>query len=74
MTETPTTPPATELVEAYLRAHPGQHRPADVARALGRRTSDVANTLAYMARQGRVVRHRNPEVRNGPGASTYALT
>lgn len=63
-----------QTVEDWLRAHPGHHRPADVARALGESTSRVANTLSYMARAGRVTRTRNPEARNGPGASTYSVT
>ena len=61
-------------VVEWLRMNPGAHRPADVARALGVDTARAANTLAYLARSGKVLRHRRPGVSNGPGASTYSLT
>lgn len=61
-------------VLTWLGSNPGAHRPADVARALNVETSRAANTLAYLARTGRVTRVRNPDVPNGPGASTYRLT
>lgn len=73
MTATPEARDFPRAVEAWLRENPGQHRPADVARALEQPTSRVANTLAYMARTGRITRTRNPDARNGPGASTYAV-
>lgn len=59
-------------VEGWLRDNPGQHRPTDVAQALGVDTARAANTLAYLTRASRVTRHRDPDRPNGPGASTYS--
>ena len=61
-------------VEAWLRTNPGQHRPATVAAGLGVEAKRAADCLAYLARTGRVVRHKNPDRPNGPGSSTYSLT
>lgn len=67
------TPPSTfpRDVIAWLTANPGRRRPTEVAAGLGVDTARAANTLAYLARAGKVRRHRDPDRPNGPGSSTY---
>ena len=48
----------TERLVRYLEANPGEHKPVDVARALGEPTHPVAARLIYLSDRGRVARHR----------------
>ena len=65
--------PYTEQVIQWLTANPGRHTPAAVAAGTGTNTIAAANTLRYLANQGKVKRRRSRAIRNGPGASHYSI-
>lgn len=63
---------APARIKDYLAAHPRRRfRPAEIARATGLTTQQVANSINRLAAQGKVARYRNPDHANGPGSSTY---
>ncbi len=65
---TPTVPmvPAalTLQIRAWLLANPGEHRPVDIAHAMGIPTHTIAARLIYMADRGEVIRNRVSRVRS----------
>jgi hypothetical protein len=61
----------TEAIVTWLTKNTGWHTPSTVARGVGLPTQQVASTLLYLHRHGRVDRARG-HVSNGPGSSTYA--
>jgi len=63
----------TSTVIGWLTAHPGWHSPVDVAEGVGSDTTKTAHTLHYLTRRGRIRRKRSETIRNGRGASTYAV-
>jgi DNA-binding IclR family transcriptional regulator len=73
VTTTPDAKPATrtEAITDWLTQHDGWHTPSAVARGVGLPTQQVASTLLYLHRHGRVDRTRGT-VSNGPGSSRYA--
>lgn len=64
--------PFTDLLVVWLTAHPGFHRPIEVAHALGANRNVTASRLIYLASAGRIKRKKSSEVRNGPGSSVYS--
>ena len=68
----PTRTPYTNMVQTWLAHNPGFHRPKDVAVALNLPTPKTGTVLLYLAQRGRITRHRNENVRNGPGSSIYS--
>lgn len=64
----------TEEILTYLAAHPGVHRPRDVAEAIHRPAQPVAMALRRLAATGRVNRYRNERQHNGPHSVGYSAT
>lgn len=68
MTTVPTTPmvpaPLTVQIRVWLADHPGEHRPATIAAALGIPTHTIAARLLYMADRGEVIRHRTSKTKS----------
>lgn len=62
MTTSPDPPPRTTTTTAalvsWLAAHPGEHRPVDIARATGLTTHTVASRLIHLADHGKILRRR----------------